>query len=266
MSYKNRLAPLNHKGLVMKKLLTVTKGDQLSFASLRTAFVFLVALALAATFWMATAPVAVAVQMTPKQMIEVELPQGKVLMMAKKPELAAAVCAAIKRNREAGPQIVRTAVTARPEWTKRIVETAIHCLGSEDCDAVAEIVSVGMTTDPDEASDLIDLALKLAPDCHGAIDAAGRSDGKTVLNDGKTVLPPGEGPAETGNYTNPPTNQNPPPGSIGGGGGFNPQDNRVTVCNNGTEVRIRASNLAKYLSKHPGAHLGACGVTPRTNR
>lgn len=239
----------------MKKLLHARQSGQISLASLRAAFVFLAGLALAATFWMATAPVANAVQMSPKQMIEAELPQGKVLMTAKKPELAAAVCAAIKRNREAGPQIVRTAVSARPEWTKRIVETALHCLGQENCDEVAEVVSVGMTAKPDEASDLVNLALKIAPDCHDALNE---------LAETKEPVPPAEGP---GNFTNPPTNQNPPPGSIGGGGGgFDPQDNRVTLCNNGTEVQIRASNLANYLSKHPGAHLGACNVTPGTNR
>ncbi len=233
----------------MKKMLMVNSGEHLS-ASFRAAFVVLLGLALASVFWAATAPSAVGAEMTPLQMLQAQLPAGKTVQTANHDELAGALCAAVKSYRDAAPQIVKAVIATGKISAREAVSISVRCLGSRDCALVAEVVAVGVNASPDDASAIIDDAIAQAPDCRDAIGQVGRVGGGG------------------GNFSNAPAiNQNPPPGSVGGGGGgFNPEESRVTVCDNGTEVLVFASQLDEFLRTHPGAFAGPCQPTPVTNK
>jgi hypothetical protein len=234
----------------MKKLLMASNRQYFSVARVRTAFVFLIGVALVSTFSMATAPMANAAEMTPTQMIQSQLPRGKTIANATKTEFLGAVCAAVKKFRELAPAITMAAIHAHQDWRREILRTVITCLGLEDCNLIATVVATAIQTVPDDASGLMELAIQLAPNCRDAIGQ----------------IPAGGGVG--GVFTNPPDNQNPPPGTVGGGGGggFNPEDTRLTVCDNAVNVIVLASQLAAYLTAHPGAFVGACVVTPATNQ
>lgn len=232
----------------MKKLPMASNGEQIPMAGL-FAFALLIGIALAFTFSVATAPIAKAAGMTSPEMIRSQLPQGKTIVTASKTEFLSAVCAAVKKFREAAPAITKAAINAHLEWRLEILRSVITCLGTDNCNLIASGVAAAIEVFPDDANGLIELAIQLAPNCHGAIGQ----------------LPPGSGPDL---LTNPPDNLNPPPGTIGGGGGggFNPEDTRVTVCDNAVNVIVLASQLAAYLTAHPGASVGTCVVTPVTNQ
>lgn len=228
----------------MKKLLTITNGVHVP-ATMKTSLVLGLTVALSIAFWTAMTPVANAQEMSPTEMIEAQLPEGKTLSTATKSELLSAVCAAIKKYPNAAPGIVKAAVDARKEWTADIVRTALRCLpGRVECDMVADIVTAATAANPDDASQIMEIALQLYPNCRGVIGQ----------------------PPDEGEFGAAPPNVLAPPGSIGGGGGFNPQENTVTVCDNGVNVQVPVSQVNEYLSTHPGSRLGACDVTPSTNR
>ena len=241
----------------MKKLLIVSR-EQTRWA--QSALTLLVGLGLTGAFWFATIPAAVARLMTPTEMIEAGLPPGVVIKTAGKPQFLTAVCAAIKAHRKSAAAITETAVAAHHEYAGDIVATAVRCANG-DCQFTGSIVAAAISAWPDSASVIDDAAIAVAPDCADAIQSATSYDGKQVL-DGKEVLPPGEGPDNQGA---PPSNQTPLLDSIGGGG-FNPQEPTVEVCDNGRQRAIRASQLNHYLSTHPGSFVGACVITPATSR
>ena len=54
---------------------------------------------------------------------------GQTMANASKPQFLGAVCSAVKKFRNAAPQIVRAAVEARPAWRNDIIRTAVRCLG-----------------------------------------------------------------------------------------------------------------------------------------
>jgi hypothetical protein len=236
----------------MKRLLTVFCGEHFGFFKL--ALALFVGLALSFPFWAATAPVAKAgpEEISPAEMIQSNLPQNKTLATATKPEVLSAVCGAVRKWQNDAPQIVRTAAAARKEFAADIVvETirSLRALKALDRDLVGQIVAAGLSANPEAASNIIDLAVQAAPDLREAIEAAGT---------------PAEGP---GGLADGPTNQNPPPGSIGGGaGGFDPEERNVTICDNGQNVQVPTSKEEAYLHSHPGSRLGACQVTPGVNR
>ena len=233
----------------MQKLLTAWNGAAWFGELLKPAFVLLVGLALGFAFWTTTAPVAKAREMTPAEMIQSKLPSAKTLVTASKPEVLFAVCGAIREWKNDAPKIVRTAAEARKELAGDIVATGIRCLGDHpDCELVGEIVGAGLAANPAAASNIIDLALQLAPDCRGAIEVAAG---------------PAEGPV---NVLNGPANINPPPGSVlGGGGGFTPEEAAVTICDHGQNVQLPASRADAYLRSHRGSVRGVCQVTPDKN-
>ena len=233
----------------MQKLRTAWNGGPWFDELLRPAFVLLVGLALGFAFWTTTAPVAKGREMTPAEMIQSKLPSAKTLVTASKPEVLSAVCGAIREWKNDAPQIVRTAAEARKEFAGDIVATGIRCLGDHpDCELAGEIVGAGLAANPAAASNIIDLALQLAPDCRGAIEVAAG---------------PAEGPV---NVLNGPANINPPPGSVlGGGGGFTPEEAAVTICDHGQNVQLPASRADAYLRSHRGSVRGVCQVTPDKN-
>jgi len=232
----------------MRRLLTLFPGEHFGF--LKSALV-LFGLTLGFAFWAATAPVAKAKEISPAEMIQSKLPPNKTLATATKPEVLSAVWGAVRKWQNDAPQIVGTAAAARKEFAADIVvETirSLRALKALDRDLVGQIVAAGLSANPEAASNIIDLAVQAAPDFREAIETAGT-------------------PAEAPGLANGPTNQNPPPGSIGGGGGgFNPEERKVTVCDNGQNVQVPASQEEAYLHSHAGSRAGACQVTPGVNR
>jgi hypothetical protein len=233
----------------MQKLLTAWNGGRWFGELLKPAFVLLVGLALGFAFWTTTAPVAKAREMTPAEMIQSKLPPAKTFVTANKPEVLFALCGAIREWTNDAPKIVRTAAEARKEFAGDIVATGIRCLGDHpDCELAGGIVAAGLAVNPAAASNIIDLALQLAPDCRGAIEIAAG---------------PAEGPV---NVLNGPANINPPPGSLpGGAGGLSPEQAVVTICENGQNVQVPASRADAYLRSHRGSVRGGCQVTPVKN-
>lgn len=235
-----------------KNMLTPT-GTLFSARILRSTAVLFTGLALGLAFLMSTAPHSVAQGMSPTQMIEENLPQGTTVASATKPQLLAAVCAAVKKHRQDAPQIVRVAVTAHREWTRDIVRTAFNCVGNDDCRLLGRIYRAAVAANPDDASALTDLISSLAPDCAGQFTG----DGKSVVDD-KSVVADDNG----GNFGNPPGNVLLPPGSIGGGGG---QGNVIAICHNGRTIFVSPQGAENHLNNHPGDTLGPCNVTPTQN-
>jgi hypothetical protein len=226
----------------MKKLLTVSNGQLLAARILKTTLVLLIGLALGTAFWVASMPVAQAQDMSPSRMIESQLAQGKSSASASKQEYLAAVCAAVKKFRNAAPQIVRVAAETHSEWKKDILRTAFRCLGPDDCRLLGRVLHAAISGNGSDASELTELAIELAPNCSGAFPGGGA----------------GGGDQGEGNFGNPPGNQNPPPGSVGGGGG---QGNVVAVCHNGVTIFLTPQGAEDDLRNNPGDTLGPCVVT-----
>ncbi len=231
-------------------------------ASAGTVLSLLLMAVLTLGLWVATAPaVRAARTMTPTEMIQETLPPGRTMSSATKPEFLSAVCGAAKKHRPESSQITRVAVATHHDYAGDIVATVLRCSSSEDCEFVQAIVRAAIVAAPGEASVIDDAALALAPHCADAIQAA-FGDGKEVL-DGKELLPPAEGPLPPaegpGDFQGAPTGQLPLPGLLGGGGGgFNPQIDLVTVCSNGIQRSVRQDQLAEFLSSHPGSSVGVC--------
>jgi hypothetical protein len=228
----------------MKKLLMVSNGEHLAARIVKATLVLLITLALGTMFWVASTPISKAQNMSPERMIESQLPQGKTVQTAGKAEFLAAVCAAVKKFRSAAPAIVRSAVDSHPEWKKDILRTAFRCIGSGDCRLLNRVLHAAITGHENDARELTELAIELAPDCASAFGGAGG------------------GSDDEGNFGNPPGNLNPPPGSIGGGGG---QGNVIAVCFNGVTQFFSPEGAQDFINTHPGATLGACQVTQSQN-
>ena len=224
---------------------------------LRAVLYLFVTAALAGGLWLATVPAARARTLTPTEMIQENLPPGKTMKTATKPEFLSAVCEAVRRHRDAAGAITKVAVKAHHEYAADIVATVLRCSPNVDCAFVGRIVGEAVGEYPAAASEIDDAAIAIAPDCAGAIENA------TILDD-KNI--PAEGP---GSFGSGPSNQLPPPGSVeggNGGGGFNPTQRRILVCDNGTQRRVNENNLAAFLRAHPGSFIGTCQPTPTTNR
>ena len=226
----------------MKKMLTLSNGQPLAARILKSTLVLFIGLVLGTAFWVASMPVAHAQDMSPARMIESQLPAGKSMNSANKQEYLGALCSAVKKFRDAAPQIVRVAVDAHPNWSKDILRTAFRCLGTDDCDLLGRVLRAAISGNEGAAAALTRLAVELAPNCSNS-------------------FPGGTEPGE-GNFGNPPGNQNPPPGSVGGGGG---QGNVVAVCHNGTTIFLTPQGAQDDLKKNPGDYLGPCVVTQTKN-
>jgi hypothetical protein len=239
-------------------------GGTLMSAAVRNLIVLAIALVLPLGLWLAAAPVAKAARdMTATEMLQSKLPRDKTLTSASKTEMLDAVCGAVASWRAHSPQIVRTAVTARHEFAGDIVTIAVRCLrddkdGPLACERIVEIYRFAVDGDPGGQAAILESFLMTAPDCRASF---GFTEGKQVVS----AAPPAEGPADIGEFTNTPTNINPPSGAIGGGG-FSPSINQCVVCHNTSAIQMPCNQVNKFLKKHPGDFAGACQPTPSTNR
>ena len=226
------------------KNLRAAAGRGFSASVLRTTALFALSVGLAAGFWIASAPIAVAAATTPVEMLQSNLPKPATLASASKADVLSAVCKAVNKFRTDAPQIVRTATGARKDLTSDIVGEAVRCLrgdgkeGAMDCGLVRSTLHEAISVDPQNAAALTESVMALTPGC---LDS------------------PAEGP---NGFVNPPGNITGPPGSVGGGG----IGDACAVCHNNQQIQVACSDLDNYLRNHPGDTAGACEATPAANR
>jgi hypothetical protein len=233
----------------MKKLRAVATGSGRAASNIKTGSLFAIALGLGSAFWLASLPLVHAAQLSPAEMLQSKLPPGTTVASATDTQLLEAVCQAIKQTPKDAALIVRTAAGARSSVRSEVLCTAVGCArqkdaNSADCAWVSAIVREWIQADPNDANHLSEIALRCAPDCREVLQAA----------------PPGEGPAKAG-FSNPPSNINAAPGSLGAGGA----PDTCSVCHNNQQIQISCSDLASYLRGHPGDTAGNCEATPVTN-
>jgi hypothetical protein len=215
---------------------------------LRSTAVAIIGLGLGFALWTATVPMASAQgggNVT--KMVEENLPQGQNVGNASKADLLSAICAAVKKHRNAAPQIARAMAAARPDLAKDILRTVFRCLGNDDCRLLGGVLRAINAAVPNGASEHTTLAVELVPDCAPDFSR------------------PGGGPGDNGGNFDQgaPGNQNPPPGTIGGGGG---QGNVVAICHNGRTIFVSPQGAENHLRVHSGDTLGPCVVTPTANQ
>ncbi len=238
----------------MKKLLTVSKGGHFAAGVRSTIAVLLIGFALVMTLWIATAPVAEAQGQNAQQTLQSNLPANTTIAKANKGQLVSAVTAAVKSSPRNIGQFVRLAAQARKADVEDILAAAIRALGrNPDCQLVAQAVGSATEAAPDSAARIVELALRVAPNCASEIQQANSAGGRDT-DEGE------------GNFGNAPGNQNPPPGSISGGGGS--QSGRCQVCHRDGQGRRRtltiSCNAVPAHIRH-GDTEGACPVTPTQN-
>lgn len=228
----------------MKKLFAMSTERRWSTGVVKTAFVFFIGVSLGTGFWFASMPMADGqTKLTPVEMIQSKLPQGKTIATATDTELLDAMCRAVKQWAKDAPLLVRTAAGARKNLRADILCMAIRCLREKhtlDCAWVTDVVREWIKADPGMANQLTELVSNCAPECRDALQGLGGGEGT---------------------FANPPTNVNPPPGSSGGGA----SENICIVCHNGQNIQISCSDLDGFLRSHPGDTAGPCQVTPSTN-
>ena len=228
----------------MKKLVTLWTEKRFSAGVLKTTLVLFVGIALGSGFWIASTPMAHGqAKLTPVEMIQAKLPQGKTIATASDPQVMEAVCQAVKQSPKEAPLIVRTVAGARKNLRGDILCTTIRCLKEKrelDCAWITDLMREWIKADPDSANQLIEFVSNCSPDCQEAL----------------------QGLLTGGAFPNPPSNINPAPGSVGGGA----SGNTCTVCHNGGNVQVACDEMGNYLAGHPGDTAGSCQVTSTTNR
>jgi hypothetical protein len=180
--------------------------------------------------------------------LESSLPSLKPLSGATRTDFFTALPNATTKWRQIAPQLAGAATIKHRPWAKDILRTSFAAVGP-DCGMRARILKSVIAASPEQANELTELAIALGPGCAGAF--GGGSGAPTSGEQGE------------GNFGNAPENQNPPPGSIGGGGG---QGNVVAICHNGRTIFVSPRGAEQHLNNHPGDTLGPCQVTPTGNR
>ncbi|MEY2546787.1 MAG: hypothetical protein QOG48_1904 [Verrucomicrobiota bacterium] len=228
-------------------------------ANFKTIFSLAAGVSLVSGFWIASAPVAKAVQRTPAEIIQAELPSDMTIATASDRQLLDAVCKSVKRSPSEAGLIVRTAAGARQKIRSDVLCMAVKCARTTNddikgtkCTWVVDVVRDWIKQDPNLASQLTESVSQCSPTCRDTLQVA--------LVEGKDAPAEGPGNFEGGNVMN---NLNPPPGSSGGGGLA--QESKCVVCHNGHEISIPCETAQKHLQQHSGDTLGACQATPVTN-
>jgi hypothetical protein len=216
----------------------------------RTALMFCGVLLLAAGFWTALLPAALAREATAAGMIEEQLPGKKTLKDATKSEFLGAICAAVRKRRSAAAAITQAGVTMRRESVGEIVGAVLRCSGKINCEFVGLIVAAATAAEGD-LTNIADAAMAKAPNCAETIREAARRGAK----------PSDRSEAESA------PEQGPLIGTSNGADeAFDPHEQLNLVCDGGTQRAVRASQLDEFLRSHPGSFVGACQPTPPTSR
>jgi hypothetical protein len=177
--------------------------------------------------------------------LENDLSSLRPLHAASRADFFTALPNATTKWRQIAPQLAGAATITRTEWAKEILRSSFTAVGP-DCAMRARTLRSVIAAAPDQASQLTELAIALGPGCADAFEE-------------RTGAP---GFEDEGRFAAAPANQNPPPGSLGGGGG---QGNLVAICHNGRTIHVSPAGAAAHLNNHPGDSLGRCQVTPTTN-
>jgi hypothetical protein len=219
-----------------------TTSHTLVISIWKTPVLLAISVALAASFWIASLPMALAAASSPADLIQANLPHAMTMASAPKAEILSAVCKAVTKNQKKAPEIVRAAATARKEFTADILKTAVDCLHLNaehpDCELARHTLQEAIAIDPDRAASLNELFIQLVPGCAGT---------------------PEEGP---GNFASVNTTSS----LSGGGGGAAGNGDACTVCHANQSIQVACSGLNTYLKNHPGDTAGACEATPNANR
>jgi hypothetical protein len=211
-------------------------------------FLELIIFALPVALWFAPVPAALARDSSGAELIENALPAKTKLQRAGKADLLSALCAVVRESRKSGPAITMAAAAAQGEYAPDIVASVLRCARRVDCEYVGAIVKAAILAEPDAAASISDVALGRLPNCEETIQAATRAalkntDAKTSSSSSSEPSPsisPSAGPDE----------------------GFDPREELVRVCDDGTQRAIRESLLADFLHTHPDAKVGSCPPTP----
>ena len=243
----------------MKKLLTVSKGEHLAARVRGTLAVLLIGMSLGLALWTATTPLAQAQGSSAEQTLQSKLPANTSLAKANKNQVVQAVGAAVQGSPRNIGQFVSVAAQARKGDAVDIVAAAIRALGTDpDCDLVVRAVEAGVEASPKNAAQIVENAVRVAGTCGPAVQQATAANRP---NDAGS-----RGDAGEGNFGNTAGNQNPPPGSISGGGGS--QSGRCQVCHRDGQGRGRtltiSCNAVPAHIRH-GDTEGPCPVTPTQN-
>ncbi len=178
--------------------------------------------------------------------LEGQLPAVQGLRKVGKEAFLDTLSSAIKRYRQIAPQVSGGAAMVRQEWALDVLEEAFKAAGA-DCGMRARILRSVIAAVPEKASELTERAIALGPDCAGAFGGGG--------------APPSE---DSDGFGNPPMlNNTIPPFANAGGGG---QGNVMVICHNGQTLFLSPQAAEAHLRDHRGDTLGACTVTPVTNR
>ncbi|MGH8102472.1 MAG: hypothetical protein ACREIW_14330, partial [Chthoniobacterales bacterium] len=137
------------------------------------------------------------------------------------------------------PEIVRSAIETRPEFSSDVVTTTIGCLrepkeGFLDCELARRILIAGSAANPAAAYEITELMISLVPDCELDVPAEGPPNVPANINPPGQPLPPGV------------------PGNC-------------VICHNGQEIHVLCETIDSFLSSHPGDTRGSCQSTPITN-
>jgi hypothetical protein len=178
--------------------------------------------------------------------VENDLPAPRRLRGASKAQFLQALPAATIQWRQVAPQLAGAATLTRREWSRDILRVSFEAVGA-DCGMRARILESVIAANPAEASELLELAISLGPECANAFGGDGPAPRPEAGIDGF-------GPPPT-TFINPPF--------LGGGGGA--QGNAVAICHNGRTIFVSPSAAEAHLRNHPGHRIGACQVTPTTN-
>ena len=232
----------------MIKIHTARNNETFAPSAWKAGLSLLAVVALTGGVWFASLSGAQAAPATPGEMIQRHLPRNMTIANASDQQLLDAVCKAVRQHPGEAALLVRTAAGARQNLRTEILCMAIRCgrvsaadaRDTRDCTWVLDVVREWINAQPSLASQLIESVSQCAPDCREALQSLGLGEG---------------------NFTNPPVNINPPPGSVGGGAG----GNVCLVCHNGHEVQVACTDLEGFLKSHSGDTAGPCQPTPTTN-
>jgi hypothetical protein len=215
------------------------------------AFSLVPLVALGFGFWLSLFPRAHGRDLAPAEMIQAELPSGKIMRTANRGDLLFGVCRAVRKHEATASAITSTAVANRNEFAGPIVGTVLRCSGKNDCEFSGAIVAAAVAAAPNSARPVGEAALAQVPACAETIRQATQS--LVTRPQSNTALKP-TSPAEQQA-----SSVTPSPSVTEHYDALEPLR---LVCDEGTQRILRQSQVDDFLQTHPGAFLGRCQPKP----